>query len=95
MDEGKFKKLTPQINEDGIFVIIGGRAERWIEISYNKKELPILPKDHRLSLLYCRYIHNILHLGVDSDIAKIRSVFSIIGLSNVVRRIHATIPEII
>ena len=85
--EGKFKKLTPKINEDGIFVI-GGRAERWIEISYNKKELPILPKDHRFSLLYCRHIHNILHLGVDSDIAKIRSVFWIIGLSNIVRRIR-------
>ena len=59
-----------------------------MEISYNKQELPILPKNHRLSLLYSRYIHNILHLGIDSDVAKIRSYYWIIGLFNIVKQIR-------
>ena len=87
MGKGRFKKLTPRLDENGIYVI-GGRAERWMEISYNKQELPILPKDNRFSILYCRYIHYILHIGVDADVAKIRSVYWIIGLHNIVKRIR-------
>ena len=75
------------MNEAGIFVICG-RAQRWVEISYNKQELPILPKNHRLSLLYARYIHNAAHLGIDADIAKIRAHYWILGLSNIVKSIR-------
>ena len=68
--------------------MIGGRAERWVDISYNKAELPILPKVHRLSLLYARNVHQLCHLGVHADIAKIRSVFWISGLQAIVKSIR-------
>ena len=38
---GRYKRLTPKLDDNDIFVI-GDRAERWVEISYNNKELPIL-----------------------------------------------------
>ena len=84
---GPYRRLTPRIDDNGFFVI-GGRTERWVNISYNKAELPILPKVHRLSLLYARNVHQLCHLGVDADIAKIRSVFWIIGLQAIVKSIR-------
>ena len=84
---GKYKRLTPRVGENGVFVI-GGRTERWVEISYNKGELPILPKDHRFSYLYSLYMHNRTHLGVDADVSKIRATFWIIGLTRIVSRIR-------
>ena len=81
--KGKYKRLTPRVSENGTFVI-GGRADRWVEISSNKQELPILPIDHRFSYTYLLYMHNRTHLGVDADVSKIRATFWIIGLTLIV-----------
>ena len=77
----KFRKLSPILREDGIYVI-GGRAMRWFEASYNKCMIPILPKN-QFSLLYARMIHDEKHAGIDSDIAKIRSNYWVIGLPRI------------
>ena len=76
-----YKGMTPRINEDGR-IVIGGRAERWVEILYNKREIHVLPKEHRFSLLYCEYIHESSHLGVDADVAKIIALYQIIGATH-------------
>ena len=68
--KGPFRKLYPKLDSQGIYVI-GGRVERWIEISYNKCEIPIIHGNQRFSGLYARYIHENGHLGVENDIANL------------------------
>ena len=41
-----------------------------------------------MSILYARYIHNIGHLGIDADIAKIRAHYWILGLAGIVRSVR-------
>ena len=41
--KGRFRKLSPMIRDDGIFVV-GERAVRWTEVSYNQELILILPR---------------------------------------------------
>ena len=41
IEQGRYKRLCPQKNTDGIYVV-GGRGERWIEMSHNKKNVFLL-----------------------------------------------------
>ena len=43
----QFKKLCPKIREDGV-VVISGRVEKWMEISYDHQDLILFPYSHRL-----------------------------------------------
>ncbi|XP_068712869.1 uncharacterized protein [Montipora foliosa] len=54
---GKYKRLCPRLRKDGIYVV-GGRATRWMEMSYNKSEVILLSYGHRFSRLYAEYVHN-------------------------------------
>ena len=54
---GKYKRLYPRLRKDGIYVV-GSRAIRWMEMSYNKSEVILLPYEHRFSRLYPEYVHN-------------------------------------
>jgi len=76
--QGQFRKLRPIIDEDGIYVV-GGRAARWFEASYDKRLIPILAKDE-FSRLYVEMVHNKKHGGVESDVATVRLKFWIVGL---------------
>ena len=51
IEKGRYKRLYTRKNTDGIYVV-GGRGERWIEMSHNKNEVMLLPYDHRFSRLY-------------------------------------------
>lgn len=51
IEQGRYKRLCPQKNTDGIYVV-GGRGERWIEMSHNKNKVLLLPYDHQFSRLY-------------------------------------------
>ena len=42
--DGKLKKLNPQV-ENGI-IVVGGRAERWMEATYNNEKFILLPQNH-------------------------------------------------
>ena len=83
---GKLRKLCPILRDDG-FYVVGGRAIRWFEASYNKSLIPILPKCE-FSKLYAGMIHREKHVGIDSDIAKIRLEFWIIGLQQICKSIN-------
>ncbi|XP_068739026.1 uncharacterized protein [Montipora capricornis] len=71
---GKYKRLCPRLRKDGIYVV-GGCATRWMEMSYNKSEVILLPYEHRFSRLYAEYVHNRGHYGVSTTASKIRSKF--------------------
>lgn len=47
--EGKFIRLCPKY-KDGL-VVVGGRAERWIQAIWNKQKIIHLPRNHRLTNL--------------------------------------------
>ena len=54
--KGRYKRLCPRKNEDGIYVV-GGRGERWMEMSHNKYVIILLPYDHQFSCLYAEHIN--------------------------------------
>ena len=74
LKKGTYKRLCPRKRNDGIY-IVGGRSQRWVEMSYNKQELILVPYEHRFSKLYAEHIHQRGHLGVLSTASKIRSRF--------------------
>ena len=80
---GKYKRLCPHLRKDGIYVV-GGRATRWMEMSYNKSEVILLPQEHRFSHLYAEYVHN---RGVSTTASKIRSKFWITKLLKMTKSI--------
>ena len=86
LKKGKYKRLCPRKRNDGIYTV-GGRSQRWMEMSYNKQELILLPYEHRFSKLYAEHIHQRGHLGVLSTASKIRSRFWIIRLLKLVKYI--------
>ena len=86
LKKGKYKRLCPRKRNDGIY-IVGGRSQRWVEMSYNKQELILLPYEHRFSKLYAEHINQRGHLGVLSTASKIRSRFWIIRLLKLVKYI--------
>ena len=77
IEKGDFQRLNPT-EQNGI-IVVGGRAEKWMEISYDNKSIALLPRDHQLSLLYSRYVHQQSHLGISATMAKIRLKFCICG----------------
>ena len=86
LKKGKYKRLCPRKRNDRIYTV-GGRSQRWMEMSYNKQELILLPYEHRFSKLYTEHIHQRGHLGVLSTASKVRSRFWIIRLLKLVKYI--------
>lgn len=86
LDEGKFKRLCPRKRHDGI-VVVGGRAEKWLQMSYNQREVILLPYKHRFSRLYAEHIHNQGHQGVSATASKVRSRYWIPDLHKMVKSI--------
>ena len=87
LESGKFKRICPKTRSDGV-IVVGGRVERWVEMSYNQCEVPLLPQKHNLSRLYAKHIHNQGHGGVSATASKVRSRFWIIGLHRIVKSIR-------
>ena len=78
-------------------IVIGGHAEKWLEMSYNKCKVPLLPFIHRRSRLNAKHmrsrlnakhIHEEGHQGVSLMTNKVRSSFWIIGLPRMVKSIR-------
>lgn len=87
LTKGRYKKLNPQMRDDGI-VIVKGRLEAWFNDNYNTTGLILLPHNHILSRLYAEYIHNAAHLGKASTVCKIRDRFWILKLPSLVASIR-------
>ena len=61
--EGNLIKLCPKY-KNGL-IVVGGRAERWMQATWNKQEFILLPYAHRLSRLIAENEHDKGgHLGV-------------------------------
>ena len=86
IEKGDFARLNPRTRKDGI-IVVGGRAERWMEMSYDNKELPLLPKNNRLSLLITEHAHQKSHLGVSATTAAVRLEYWIPNLQRIVKTI--------
>ena len=87
-----FARLSPQKRHDGIW-IVGARAEKWVEASYNNEHQILLPFKHRFSRLYAEFVHNITHAGVLSTVSRIRLKFWIVNLQKMVKSIvHHCVP---
>ena len=84
---GKLKWLCPRVREDNI-AVVGNRAMKWMEMSYNKRELNVLPFNHRFSRLYAEQIHQMGHLGITVTVRKIRLKFWSLSLGQMVRSIR-------
>ena len=67
--------------------VVGTRTEKWMEISYNRKNSILLPFSHRFSKLYAEFIHSISHVGILATVAKIRLQFWIVNLPKMVKSI--------
>ena len=83
---GKYKRLSPRLRKDGIYVV-GGRATSWMGMSYNKSEVILSPYEHRFSRLYAEHVHNRGHYGVSTTASKIRSKFWITKLLKMMKSI--------
>ena len=69
-------------------IVIGEHAEKWLEMSYNKCKVPVLPFIRRRSRLNEKHIHEEGHQGVSLTTSKVRSSFRIIGLPRMVKSIR-------
>ena len=84
--EGELLRLCPRYR-NGI-IGVGGRAEHWMQATWNKQEFILLPHNHRLFHLIAESDHaKGGHLGVSSTVAKIRSRFWIINVQKIVKSI--------
>ena len=86
MERGKYKRLCPRVRDDGV-IVVGGRTEKWMEMSYNKSEVPLLPYKHDFSRLYSKHIHQLGHHGVSTTTRKVRTRFWIVGLHKMAKSI--------
>ena len=84
--EKEFARLSPRKRQDEIW-IVGTRAEKWMEASYNHKYQILLPFKHRFSRLYAEFVHNITHAGVLSTVSRIRLKYWIVNLQKMVKSI--------
>ena len=87
MFDSQLKRLCPQIQDDGT-IVVAGRPERWMQMTWNKQAFILLPKNHRFSILIAEQTHRETgHLGVAATVAVIRSRFWIIDIQRIVRSI--------
>ena len=67
--QGEPKRLYPRVREDNI-AVFDNRAEKWMEMSYDKRGLIVSPLNHRFSRLYAEHIHQIGHLDITATVTK-------------------------
>ena len=83
----KYERLCARMDERGL-IVVGGRAERWLQMSFQHQPLLLLSYGHEFSRLYVRFIHEIAHLGVASTVSKVRLRFWIVRLSKLVKSVQ-------
>lgn len=63
--------MCPKTRSDG-FVVVREHVERWVEMSYNQREVQLLAQKHNISFLYAKFIHEQEHCGVSATASKVR-----------------------
>ena len=69
-------------------LVISGKVEKWMEISYDHQDLILLPYSHRLSKLYAEHVYNKGHLGIASTASKAGLHFWITNLHRCVKSVR-------
>ena len=98
------RELSGRLNEKSLLrlcarevngkIIVGGRAERWMEATWNRQSFILLPQSHRLSFLIAASEHvRIGHLGISSTVATIRAKYWIFGVRKIVKKIRSNCLE--
>ena len=86
----RYVRLSPYRHPDGI-IVVGRRAEKWMNISYNKEALILLPYNHPVARLYTQQIHIDQHLcgytGSSATTSKVRLKVWIVKLERMVKSI--------
>ena len=85
-EKSKFSRLSAHRREDGT-VVVGSRLRNYNIMSYDNKELVLLPDSHAFSQMYVEYIHGLSHSGVSATVAKVRLYFWIIGVRKMARTV--------
>ena len=74
--KGEFKTFSPYTDSDRI-VRVGGRVDKAL-VSYETRHPAFLPREHWISLLVTRHVHQCGHTGVAATVAKTRRRFWIL-----------------
>ena len=83
----ELKRLCPQLRYDGI-IVVAGRAERQMQMTWNKQAFILLPRNHRLSTLIAEKVHQETgHLVVSDTVAAVRSKFWIMDIQRLEKSI--------
>ena len=93
IQRGRYKRLCPRKRQDSIYVV-GYREQQWVEMSYNKSEVILLPYNHRFPRLYAEYVHQMGHLGVSATASKVRAKYWIVKLHELVKSIKSRCRKI-
>ena len=81
----EFNMLSPFKDDKGI-LRVGGRVDKAI-VTYDSKHPVLLPKNHHISYLITKDVHQITHTGIASTAAKTRRKFWIIGVQKLAKLI--------
>ena len=76
LEKGELKTFSPYKDSDGI-VRIGGRVDKAL-VSYETRHPALLPREHWISLLITRQVHQCGHSAVAATVAKTRRRFWIL-----------------
>jgi hypothetical protein len=81
----EFNMLSPFTDDKGI-IRVGGRVDKAI-VTYDSKHPVLLPKNHHISYLITKDVHQIPHTGIASTAAKTRRKFWIVGVQKLAKLI--------
>ena len=76
LKKGELKKFSPYKDSDGI-IRVGGRVDKAL-VSYETRHPALLPREHWISLLITRQVHQCGHTAVAATVAKTRRRFWIL-----------------
>jgi hypothetical protein len=86
----------PERDVNGItrkLIVIGSRGRNQIEGVYRQTDLPLLPREHKLSQLYAQAAHDVAHEGVISTLHRTRKRVWIIHVRALADAIKAKCTE--
>ena len=68
--------------------MVGGRFPKSSKLSYDEKEMILMPYDHRVSRIYAERVHSRGHNGISTTVSKIRCRFWIPKLRKMAQSIR-------
>jgi len=85
LKKGELKNLSPYTDPDGI-IRVGGRADKALA-SYETRHPALLPREHWVSLLITRHVHQFGHPAVAATVAKTRTRFWILKAHDIAKSV--------